>query len=143
MRSREVTIFVVDDDDGDVKTVRRAFTKAGILNPLVRAVDGVAALDMLRGTEERGPLQRPYIILVDINMPRMNGLDFVRALREDAALKSSIVFIMTTSKHDADKYAAYALNVAGYILKENAGADFLDFVQLIGGYARIVEMPHG
>lgn len=141
MRSREVTILLVDDDDGDVKTVQRAFAKAGIVNPLVRAVDGVQALELVRGKDGIGALQRPYIILVDINMPRMNGLAFVKALRDDAVLKSSIVFIMTTSRHDADRYAAYELNVAGYILKENAGADFLDFVQLVGGYVRIVEMP--
>jgi CheY-like chemotaxis protein len=143
MKGREVTILVVEDDDGDIKTVRRAFSKAGIVNSLVRAVDGVQALEILRGTEDTGPLQPPYIILVDINMPRMNGLDFVKALREDVALQRSIIFIMTTSKHDADKCAAYDLNVAGYILKENAGADFLDFVQLIGGFTRIVEMPQG
>lgn len=141
MQGREVTILLVDDDDGDTKMVQRAFTKAGIINPLVRAVDGIEALEILRGKNGTAALQPPHIILVDINMPRMNGLAFVKALREDAVLKSSIVFIMTTSKHDADKYAAYALNVAGYILKENAGADFLDFVQMIGGYVRIVEMP--
>ena len=143
MKGREITIVIVEDDDGDIKTVRRAFAQAGVVNPLVRAVDGVQALEILRGTEVRGPLQPPYIILVDINMPRMNGLDFVRALREDPALKGSIVFMLTTSKHDADKLAAYELNVAGYILKDHAGTEFLDFVQLIGGYTRIVEMPMG
>lgn len=141
MQSREVTIVLVDDDDGDAKMVRRAFTKAGIVNPLVRAVDGMEALEMLRGEQGRERLRPPYILLVDINMPRMNGLAFVKALREDATLKSAIAFIMTTSKHDADKCAAYELNVAGYIVKENAGAGFLDFVQLIGGYVRIVELP--
>jgi CheY-like chemotaxis protein len=141
MQDREVTILLVDDDDGDAKMVQRAFTKAGIGNPLVRAVDGMEALEMLRGNQGRERLRPPYILLIDINMPRMNGLDFVKALRADAALKSAIAFMMTTSKHDADRYAAYELNVAGYILKQNAGADFLDFVQLIGGYVRIVEMP--
>lgn len=141
MRTREVSILLVDDDDGDVKTVQRAFKEAGIVNPLVRAVDGMEALEILRGEKGRERLKPPYILLVDISMPRVNGLDFVRALRADAALRSSIVFMMTTSRHDADKCAAYELNVAGYILKENAGADFLDFVQLIGGYARIVELP--
>jgi CheY-like chemotaxis protein len=141
MQSREVTILLVDDDDGDAKMVRRAFTKAGIVNPLVRAVDGMQALEMLRGEQGQDHLRPPYILLVDINMPRMNGLDFVRALRADPALRSAVAFIMTTSKHDADRCAAYQLNVAGYIVKENAGEDFLDFVQLIGGYVRIVELP--
>jgi CheY-like chemotaxis protein len=141
MKGREVTILVVDDDDGDAKMVQRAFKKASVANPMMRAVDGLGALDFLRGTNGKPRIRAPYILLVDINMPRMNGFDFVRALRADAKLKPSIVLMLTTSKHDKDKYAAYELNVAGYIVKENAGQDFLELVNLIGGFTRIVEMP--
>lgn len=141
MQTREVTILLVEDDDGDAKTVRRAFAKAGIANPVVRAMDGMEALEVLRGSNGKDKLRPPYILLVDINMPRMSGLALMQALRGDPELKSAVAFILTTSKHDADKLAAYDLNVAGYIIKENAGADFLDFVQLIGGYVRIVEFP--
>lgn len=141
MQGREVTILLVEDDDGDAKMVQRAFSKAGIANPLVRAIDGVEALEVLRGDNGRAPLRLPYVLLVDINMPRMGGLVLMRTLRADPELKNTVAFILTTSKHDADKMAAYELNVAGYIVKENAGADFLDFVQLIGGYVRVVELP--
>jgi CheY-like chemotaxis protein len=141
MNGREVTILLVDDDDGDTKMVERAFRKAGIANPLIRAVDGVDALQMLRGENGMPPLRRPHLLLVDINMPRMDGLSLIKALRADAKLKSTIAFMLTTSKHDEDKETAYGLNVAGYIVKENAGQGFLELVHLIGGFSRIVELP--
>jgi len=136
-----VNILLVEDDDGDFKMVQRAFRKANIANPLIRAVDGVEALEILRGESNGHPLRRPFLILADINMPRMDGLALLRALRKDETLKNSVVFMLTTSKHDEDKHTAYNLNVAGYILKEKAGHDFLNLVDLVGGYSRIVEMP--
>lgn len=139
--SREVTVLLVEDDDGDMKLVQRAFKKARIANPLIRAVDGVEALEMLRGTNGHPAVRRPYIVFADINMPRMDGLTLVRTLREDSKLRDAIVFMLTTSKHDDDKNAAYDLNVAGYIFKENAGYDFLDLMALVGGYSRLVELP--
>jgi CheY-like chemotaxis protein len=136
-----VNILLVEDDDGDAKAVRRAFAKAKIANPILRAVDGIEALEMLRGENGRERLGRPNILLVDLNMPRMNGFQLVRALRADPDLKRSIVFFLTTSKSEEDKAAAYDLNVAGYIVKQNAGVDFLNLVGMIDSYWRIVEMP--
>jgi CheY-like chemotaxis protein len=71
----------------------------------------------------------------------MDGLSLIRALRADAKLKSTIAFMLTTSKHDEDKETAYGLNVAGYFVKENAGQGFLELVNLIGGFSRIAELP--
>lgn len=141
MSGKEVNILLVEDDDGDYKLVQRAFKKAGIANALTRAVDGVEALEFLSGTNGKDRIRRPHLLLVDINMPRMNGLSLVKALREDERLKDTVIFMLTTSKHDEDKHTAYGLNVAGYIVKENAGYDFLELMSLIGGYSRIVEMP--
>ncbi len=139
--TKPVTMVLVEDDDGDAKAFQRAFNKAKIANPIHRAVDGLDALKLLRGGDGQPGLSRPYILLVDINMPRMNGIDFVKALRDDPALKSSIVFVLTTSKRDEDKIAAYNLNVAGYIVKETAGSDFLQLLELMDCYWRIVELP--
>ena len=138
---KALSILLVEDDDGDAKAIERAFKKAKIANTIVRAVDGVEALDILRGTNGKTKPPSPSILLVDLNMPRMNGIQLVKALREDEALRNSIVFILTTSKQDEDKTAAYALNVAGYVLKQRAGEDFLSLVGLIDHYWRIVEMP--
>ena len=74
-------------------------------------------------------------------MPRTNGIQFVKALREDDELRHSIVFILTTSKSEQDMVADYDLNVAGHVLKETAGQDFLNLVSLVDSYWRIVEMP--
>jgi CheY-like chemotaxis protein len=136
-----LNVLLVDDDDGDVWALQRAFQKASIGNSVVRAVDGMEALDMLRGTNGKAKINRPYLLLVDLNMPRMNGIELVKALREDAELHSLIVFILTTSKSDEDRVAAYQLNVAGYITKEKVAQDFLSLTTLLNIYERIVEFP--
>jgi CheY-like chemotaxis protein len=71
----------------------------------------------------------------------MNGLQFIQTLREDEELRHSIAFVLTTSKREQDKKAAYDLNVAGYIVKETAGQDFLNLLNLVESYRRIVEIP--
>ena len=139
--SKTLNILLVEDDDGDAKALQRAFQKAKIANRIVRATDGMEALDMLKGTNGREKMLSPYILLVDLNMPRMNGIQLIQALRNEHDLRHCIVFILTTSKRDQDKVAAYDLNVAGYILKATAGQDFLNLVSLVDCYWRIVEMP--
>ena len=139
--TKPLNILLVDDDDGDAKAVQRAFHKAKIANNMLRAVDGMDALDMLRGVNGKEKVSSPCILLVDLNMPRMSGIQLIQVLREDNELSHSIAFILTTSKHQEDKIAAYNLNVAGYILKATAGQDFLNLVNLVDCYWRIVEMP--
>jgi CheY-like chemotaxis protein len=136
-----LSILLVEDDDGDAKAVQRAFLKAKIVNPILRAVDGIEALETLRGTNGRAKPASPYILLVDLNMPRMNGIELVQALRADQTLHHSIVFMLTTSKREEDKLAAYDLNVAGNIVKATAGEDFLNLINLMDCYWRIVELP--
>jgi CheY-like chemotaxis protein len=139
-RTTPLNILLVEDDDGDAKAVERAFRKAKIANPIVRAVDGVEALEMLKGENGRARPPSPCIMLVDVNMPRKNGIQFVEALRSDESLHHSIVFMLTTSKREEDMMAAYSLNVAGYIVKATAGQDFLNLINLMDSYWRIVEV---
>lgn len=141
LHSRALNILLVEDDDGDAKAVQRAFQKAEIANPIVRAMDGLEAIDMLKGLNYKAKIPPPSIIITDLNMPKMNGVQFVSALREDEELHRSIVFILTTSKRDEDRLAVYNLNVAGYIVKETVGRDFLNLVGLMDCYWRIVEIP--
>jgi CheY-like chemotaxis protein len=140
-QARTVNVLLVDDDDGDAKSVQRAFRSARLVNPIVRAIDGVEALDILRGINGKTKLTAPYLLLVDLNMPRMNGIELVEALRKDRELRSGIVFMLTTSSRDEDKLAAYDLNVAGYIVKQRAGQDFQRLIDMMQGYWRIVELP--
>ena len=136
-----IRILLVEDDDGDAKAVERTFLKARIANPLLRVRDGVEAMEMLKGTDQQPRLEPPYLLLVDLNMPRMNGIQLVSAIREDPGLHETIIFMLTTSNRAEDKRAAYSLNVTGYILKERAGEDFLKLFNLVDTYWRIVEMP--
>ena len=81
------------------------------------------------------------MVLLDINMPRMNGIEFLEALRADPKLSRTIVFVLTTSDREEDKVAAYEHHVAGYILKSRAGEDFLEVIKLLRVYWRLVEFP--
>ena len=137
----DVRILLVEDDDGDAKAVTRAFAKANIGNPIIRAQDGVEALAYLTEAEKKTQTRPPILLLDDLNMPRMNGIELVRALRAHPELRRTVVFLLTTSKREEDMAAAYDLNVAGYIVKQNAGVDFLNLVGMIDSFWKIVELP--
>lgn len=138
---RPLNIFMIEDDDMDAKALERAFRRGKVGNSIMRAVDGIEALEMLKGANGKTKPPSPRILLVDLNMPRMNGIELIQALRDDKELHHSIVFILTTSKRDEDKRASYDLNVAGYITKSTAGEDFGNLVSLMDYYGRIVELP--
>jgi CheY-like chemotaxis protein len=140
MTGRTVNVLLIEDNEVDQEGVRRAFVRHRIANPIRVASDGVEALRILRG-EGVAPLPRPYLILLDINLPRMNGLEFLRALRADPELRDSVVFVLTTSQRDEDRLASYDLNVAGYMVKSDVGAGFLGMVELLDHYWRVVELP--
>jgi len=139
--SESIKILLVDDDEVDRQTIIRAFAKGEITNPIVVADDGMHALEILRGTPTTSPLQRPYIILLDLNMPRMNGLEFLEALREDPDLSTSLVFVLSTSNAEADKLAAYSHKVAGFITKQTVAEDFTVLSRLLNVYRRLIELP--
>jgi CheY-like chemotaxis protein len=140
MKTQPVHLLLVEDDDVDVMAVQRAFRERKLLNPITVAKDGVEALEFMRGANGRAPLPRPFVVLLDIKMPRMDGLELLREIRADAELEDVIVFMLTTSKHDEDIAAAYRHQVAGYILKSNAGADFMRLVDLLDAYWKVVEL---
>jgi CheY-like chemotaxis protein len=143
MNAPDVTLLLVEDDDIDAESVQRALRHASIANPLVRARDGIEALELLRGTPGRAPLAPPYLLLVDLRLPRMDGLELIREERSDPALARTVVFVLTTSDRDKDKLQAYDASVAGYIVKGDSGADFQQLVQLLGYYLLIVTPPGG
>src|SRR4051812_16828399 len=107
--SDNITILHVEDDSVDAMVVQRAFKKNNIPYQLFSATDGSEALDMLRGTNGKTKMNPlPRYILIDINMPRMNGLEFIKELRSDPLLTTITVFILTTSNDDNDRKEAYA-----------------------------------
>lgn len=139
--STEVSILLVEDDDIDVRAVKKAFAKEKVTNSIFVASDGVEALEMLRGEAGHEPVPRPYLILLDLKMPRMNGLQLLEEIRSDADLRESIVFVLTTSDDDRDKLAAYKNNVAGYLLKDNAAGDFMNAVRMLEYFVISVQFP--
>ena len=136
-----VNLLLVEDDEVDVQGLKRAFAKSRIGNPITVARDGIEALEFLRGENGRPKLSKPHLILLDLNMPRMNGIEFLKAIRADEDLKQSVVFMITTSKDEEDKARAYDQNVAGYIVKQDPANTFMQAVALLEHYWKIVEFP--
>jgi CheY-like chemotaxis protein len=141
MLHKEVTFLLVEDDEVDVMHLQRSFKKLKIANPMVIANDGIEALEILRGENGQTQPGQPYIILLDLNMPRMSGLEFLEEIRNDPALKHSVIFVLTTSNDDQDKTKAYDNHVAGYIVKSEAGTSFLEALEMLDRYWRVVELP--
>jgi CheY-like chemotaxis protein len=137
----DVTLVLVEDDDVDAEAVRRALQRAGISNPIVRVRDGIEALDLLRGTAQQEKLVPPYLLLVDIRMPRLDGIGLINALRAEPELSRTVVFVLTTSDSEKDKLAAYDASISGYIVKSDAGGDFNQLMQLLEYYLLIVTPP--
>jgi CheY-like chemotaxis protein len=138
MADRTLNILLVEDDEVDVMNVRRAFEKNNVSNPLFVAGNGLEALEMLRdGTVPR----ERRLILLDLNMPKMNGIEFLQALRSDPELASAPVVVLTTSNDDQDKIDAYNLNVAGYLLKPVTFSNFCERMTTLNKYWTLVEMP--
>ncbi|MBI1367999.1 MAG: response regulator [Planctomycetes bacterium] len=139
--NESVNILVVDDDEVDVMAVRRAFVKAGIRNPVKVAGDGLEALSILRSQDPHETIHRPYLILLDLNMPRMDGVEFLKHLRADPKHRGAVVFVLTSSKDEQHKRQAYQYHVAGYVIKSNLSDDFVKLASLLEQYARLVELP--
>lgn len=138
IHQKPVNILLIEDDDVDAMGISRAARKLNITNSVLRARDGVEALAMLR---EDGLIERPYLLLLDINMPRMNGIELLSELRSDANLADSVVFVLTTSKAAQDIFEAYRHNVAGYIVKGRTEEGFTRVIDLLDRYSRNVEFP--
>jgi CheY-like chemotaxis protein len=137
MISRLLNILLVEDDAVDVMNVRRAFARSHILNPIFVASDGVEALAMLR----RGEVPRErLLVLLDLNLPRMNGIEFLCAVRQDPELSALSVVVLTTSNEDQDKAAAYNLHIAGYLVKPVTFSDFCQLLVALDKYWGLVEM---
>ena len=136
-----VHILLVEDDEIDAMAVTRALREYRAANPISVAKDGMEAFDYLRGENGKPRVSRPNLVLLDINMPRMNGLEFLEALRNDEYLSDTVVFVLTTSNQEEDITEAYRNNIAGYMTKQNAGRDFVSLFRMLNEYWSIVILP--
>ncbi|MES2717098.1 MAG: response regulator [Pseudomonadota bacterium] len=136
-----LTILLAEDDDVAAEAVVRSLQKAGLNFPVVWAEDGEQALRALRGLDPSRPVPRPRVTLLDLNMPRMNGFEFLRALRADDELGDDVVFVLTTSDADTDRMRAYHEHIAGYMVKAAVGPQFSRLAQLLGLYQHVIRLP--
>jgi CheY-like chemotaxis protein len=136
--TRVLNILLVEDDAVDVMNVKRAFAKNHITNPLFVAGDGLEALRQLRS--DTIPRDR-RLVLLDLSLPRMNGIEFLGEVRRDPDLASIPVVVLTTSTDDQDRFDAYNLNVAGYLLKPVTFDGFCALMTAMNKYWAVVEMP--
>ncbi len=131
-------ILLVEDDKVDAMTVKRALKDIKVTNELIHAVNGEEALEYLRGQGN----QKPCIILLDLNMPKMNGVEFLKIVKADEELKKIPVVVLTTSKDEQDVIESFKLSVAGYIVKPADYKKFVEAVRTLELYWTLSELPN-
>jgi CheY-like chemotaxis protein len=143
MKEKTIHLLLVDDDEVDVMNVKRALKKNNIVNPLHIASNGLEALNMLRSQDGQQLTHTGdgLLILLDLNMPKMGGIEFLQELRTDPELQKIPVVVLSTSKQDQDLMKAYQLNVAGYIVKSVTFASFVETMAALNKYWTLNEMP--
>jgi len=130
-------ILLAEDNDVDSEAVRRAFKELKVTNPLIVAKNGEEALAHLRSPANA----KPCLILLDLKMPKMDGIEFLRAVKKDEKLKIFPVVVLTTSKEEQDKVESFRLGVAGYMLKPVDYKQFVEVVKAIDLYWSLSELP--
>ena len=136
MSGRNATVLIVEDDDIDVESVTRGLKKRNLAFDVHATADGSRALEFLRSGLTQDQRSR-LIVLLDLNMPRMNGHEFLAEIRSDPILRQTIVFVLTTSSLESDRSRAYERNIAGYFVKSNVDG----LLDMLGSYADHVEFP--
>jgi CheY-like chemotaxis protein len=132
-------ILLVEDDDVDAMTTQRALDELKVANKLIHMVDGEDALEYLRNDGN----QKPCVILLDLNMPRMNGFEFLKIAKADAVLRKIPVVVLTTSDADEGIVESYNLGVAGYIVKPVSYKQFVEAMRTVNMYWTLNELPNG
>ncbi|MBL4789097.1 MAG: response regulator [Kordiimonadaceae bacterium] len=137
----KVSVLVVDDDDLDAMAVQRALKSVGLTNSYIRARDGIEALEFLRGKNGCEQIRKPLLVLLDINMPRLDGHGFLEEISKDIDLADTVVFVLTTSNDAMDREAIYEKRAAGYIIKSDLGSNYNDLAEMLKNYWNIVSLP--
>jgi len=130
-------ISLVEDDHVDVMTVKRAFKDLKITNPLVHSINGEQALEYLRSESSK----KPCVILLDLNMPKMNGIEFLRIVKADEVLRRIPVIVLTTSREEQDVIESFNLGIAGYMVKAVDYKKFVEAIRIIDLYWTLSELP--
>ncbi|WP_260927247.1 response regulator [Novosphingobium sp. 9] len=135
------SVLLVDDDDVAVEGVLRSFRRHAVPCTTVCAGDGVEALAILQGCHPTKTIKAPLVVLLDINMPGMDGFQLLEKLRRDPLLQRTVVFMLSTSSRDQDLRRAYDEHVAGYMVKSAVGPQFARLATFIKQYTSTQELP--
>lgn len=130
-------ILLVEDDTVDAMTVKRALKELKAMNDVVHVANGEEALEYLRDENN----EKPCIILLDLNMPKMNGAEFLRIVKADEELRRIPVVVLTTSKNERDIFESFDLSVAGYMLKPIDYMQFVETIRTIETYWKLSRVP--
>lgn len=144
MKEKGFIVLLAEDDEHDILATRRAWEKNNIANPLYIVNDGEECLDYLyhRGKyKDPGRAPRPGILLLDINMPKKDGLSVLKEIRESESFPHLPVIILTSSKDEEDRFKSYNLGVNAYIVKPVGFENFSDAVRTINIFWELVELP--
>ena len=131
-------ILLVEDDRVDIMAVKRAVRELEITDPLIVVTNGEEGLAYLKDPEN----VLPAIVLLDINMPKMNGIEFLRVVKQDARLRRLPIIVLTTSQEDQDRFNSFDLGAAGYMLKPVNFVQFVDVIRTIHTYWATSQLPH-
>ncbi|SEO52604.1 Response regulator receiver domain-containing protein [Nitrosospira multiformis] len=137
MRITNKPILLVEDDQVDVMRIIRAFKEIGVTNPVVHRENGEDGLNYLKDETN----DKPCLILLDLNMPIMNGIEFLQAVKKDKRIRRIPVVILTTSDNHEDKLSSFNSSAAGYIEKPAGYRQFVEIARSINAYWTISEMP--
>ena len=132
-------VLLIEDNSVDAMTVKRAIKDINATNQLVHKLNGEEALEYLRGQGN----QKPCVILLDLNMPRMNGIEFLKITKADDELKQIPVVVLTTSREEQDKIESFKFSVAGYIVKPPDYKKFVEAMRTLNTYWTLSELPDG
>lgn len=141
MNEQNLNILLVEDDDVAAESVVRSLRKNAMNFPITLAKDGLEALEILRNRHPDLHIEKPFLTLLDLNMPRMNGFEFLKEIRSDNELRECIIFVLTTSDATSDMARAYEDNIAGYMVKSAVGPQFSKLAQLLDNYRAAVKLP--
>lgn len=140
-RSATPKFLLVEDDEVDREAMERGFSAVGAPDCLTIVNDGIEALSTLREWSSSGHYPKPFVVIADLNMPRMNGIEFLRSLRADPAMSNSIVFVCTTSSSESDRQDAFRYHVAGFISKSRVGTQWDRVARMLLEYWALTEKP--
>lgn len=131
-------VLLAEDDIVDAMTVERALGDLEISNQLIHKINGEEALEYLRSDSN----EKPCVILMDLNMPKMNGLEFLRLIKADETLKEIPIIVLTTSNEEQDIDESFKLGAAGYMVKPVDYKEFLEKIRVIDSYCTLIELPN-